>query len=102
VWNTSDDLPNEEKNQYTERIIDKITPIYTRETQIRVVTNEGDQQIGTCSLEEWVCTLPEMLTWYKKCGNKSLDVDLSWNEFNVNVIKIDFDSSYLYIRRATS
>jgi len=36
----------------TELFIDRMAALFTGETRIRVVTNEGDQGIGTTWLEE--------------------------------------------------
>jgi len=42
---------------YTELLINRTAPLYLEETCVRVVTNEGDQQICTSQLEGASTTL---------------------------------------------
>jgi len=75
VWKSSDDRYNQEKWVNTEMFIDRTAALYIGEMRIRVVTAEGDQQVGTSWLEE-----QEMLSWRKRCENESSGVNLSWNK----------------------
>jgi len=63
--------------------------LFIRETQIRVVTDGGDQWVGTSWLEERVYFAHKLLPLTKKCGNERSGVNLSGNGFDGNVIKVE-------------
>jgi len=62
---------------------------YIGETWIRVMTDEGNQQLGTNQLEKWVYLMQKCYFNIKRFGNARSGVNLSWNEFNKNVVKTD-------------
>jgi len=65
------------KRTSTELFIDRKVALNIGETRIRVVTYEGDQQVGPALLEEQVYLPQKCLLMITKCGNERSGINPS-------------------------